>query len=364
MSYASIIDHEKQTAISNNRFNLKTVRQLVISISKATGVPESDSSIFADALIDADVQGTITHGISRLNIYIRRIQKGLINPTANLEVEKQFGSVLTLNANNGLGQVQASKAIDKLIPLARNNGISSCTIRNSQHFGALSYYCNQVAEKNMILFATTNCEPSMAPEGSSEAFFGTNPIGCSFPTGKNYPVKIDLSTSLVARGKIISAQKKGESIPLDWALSENGEPTSDPSEALRGTMLPMAGHKGSALALMVEIFSGVLTGAAIGPEIGSMYNDQDRKQNVGHFFCLMDISAFMDVNIFKERIDHTIDQIKSSKKRPDVDQIFVPGERSYKQAKESLENGIIIEESTQSEIKHLCTELNIDYTLH
>lgn len=364
MSYTSIVGQKSEAAELVNCFNADTVRQLIISISRASGVPLSDAEIFADALIDADIQGTTTHGVSRLNIYIRRIQRGLIDPTAELQVERKNGSILTINANNGIGQVQASKALDMLMPIAHQNGIAACTIRNSQHFGALSYYCNQAAQKDMILLATTNCEPSMSPEGASEAFFGTNPLACSFPTGKEYPVKIDLSTSLVARGNIISAQKEGESIPLDWALTKEGEPTSDPAEALKGTMLPMAGHKGSALALMVEIFSGVLSGSAIGAEVGSMYNDQNRKQDVGHFFCLMDISAFMNVATFKERLDETIDQIKSCRKRPDVDQILIPGERSYKKAQERMERGIVVEESTQDELKRLCYELDIDYTLH
>jgi LDH2 family malate/lactate/ureidoglycolate dehydrogenase len=302
--------------------------------------------------------------VSRLNIYIRRIQEGLINPAAELKVDRQRGSTLVINADNGLGQVQAIKSLDMLMPVADERGVAVGTIHNSQHFGALSYYCNLAAENDMILFATTNCEPSMAPYGASEAYFGTNPLASSFPTSKGYPVKIDLATSLVARGNIFASQKRGESIPPDWALSEDGEQTRDPAEALAGTMLPMAGHKGYALALMVEILSGVLSGAAIGPSIGSMYDDMDRKQDVGHFFCLLDIAAFMDVDQFKQRLGRTIDEIKSSQRRSGVEEIFIPGERSHQKAEENRERGIFIEEATREELRLLCEELGINFNLN
>lgn len=353
---------KEEMAVSNeNRYDPNIVRQLVIDIAIASSVCKSDAKIFADALLEADLNGTSTHGISRLNIYIQRIRKGLINPTAELNIEQKRKSSLVVDAANGLGQVQAVKALDRLTSLAKETGIAACTIRNSQHFGALSYYCNRAAKNDMILLATTNCEPSMAPDGASEAYFGTNPLACSFPTGKGYPVKIDLATSLVARGNIIHAQKNGNSIPKEWALNKNGEHTTNAEEALEGTMLPMAGHKGYALALMVEIFSGVLTGSAFGPSIGSMYNDFNQKQNVGHFFCLIDISSFMDVEVFKERIDRMITEIKACQKRTGIHEIRIPGEHSYLKSIQNQERGIIIEPATLFELKLLCEDLNIDY---
>jgi LDH2 family malate/lactate/ureidoglycolate dehydrogenase len=364
MSQASTNQMQKETVLSGGRYDLETVKDQVVEIAASSGLNTSNAAIFADALVDADLHGDSTHGVSRLNIYIRRIQKGLIDPAAELSVEKRSNSILVIDANDGLGQVQAVKSFELLMPLARNQGIAACTIHNSQHFGALSYYCNLAAENDMILFATTNCEPSMAPVGAQEAYFGTNPLASSFPTSKGYPVKIDLATSLVARGNIITAQKRGESIPSKWALTKDGEQTTDPAAALAGTMLPMAGHKGYALALMVEIFSGVLSGAAIGSAVGSMYNDMDRKQDVGHFFCLMDISSFMDVDEFKQRLDAATDEIKSCQKRPEVEEIFIPGERSHRKAEENRRQGIYIEEATRNELKLLCDDLDIMFRLH
>jgi LDH2 family malate/lactate/ureidoglycolate dehydrogenase len=348
----------------NDRHAPDSVKKLVTTIAARAGVKKKDAAILADALVDADVHGTSTHGVSRLNIYIRRIQKGLIDPKAKLVIERKRGSVMVMDAANGLGQVQAVKALEKLIPKAKRNGIAAATIRNSQHFGTLSYYCNLAAKQDMILFATTSCEPSMSPEGACQAFFGTNPIAASFPTGKGWPVKVDLATSVVARGNIIAAQKKGQPIPPGWALTVDGEPTTDAAAALAGTILTMGGHKGYALAMMVEIYSSILSGAAIGPAIGSMYKNMDRKQDVGHFFFLLDISAFMDVAEFKRRLDKTIDEIKTCRKRPGVNEVLVPGERSHQKAQQNTAQGILIDEATQKELKTLCEELHVRYTLN
>jgi LDH2 family malate/lactate/ureidoglycolate dehydrogenase len=346
-----------------DRFNPDLVTACAVSIASKAGVRRADAAILVQALVDADIHGVSTHGISRLNIYIRRIQKGLIDPKAKLVIERSRGPVMSVDAGNGLGQVQAVKTLQKMIPKARRSGVSAATIRNSQHFGALSYYCNLAAREDMILFATSGCEPAMSPEGACQAFFGTNPIAASFPTGKGWPVKIDLATSVVARGNIIAAQKRGQPIPAGWALTVDGEPTTDAAAALAGTVLTMAGHKGYALALMVEIFSSVLSGAAVGPAIGSMYKNMDRKQDVGHFFFLLDISAFMDPTEFKRRLGKAIDDIKSCRKRPSVNEILVPGERSHQKEKQSFAEGIAIDEATRKELKALCEELKVKYTL-
>ncbi len=345
------------------RFPPDAVRELVASIARAAGVPEKDAGVFSDSLVDADIHGTSTHGVSRLNIYTRRIQKGLIDPTAGITVDRTRGSVMAVDAGNGLGQVQAYRVLEMMIPMARTGGIAAATVRNSQHFGALSYYCNRAVREDMILFATTNAEPAMAPQGGYQAYFGTNPLAVSFPTGKGYPVKIDLSTSLVARGNIIAAKKKGEDIPQGWALDVEGNATTDAEKALMGTVLTMAGHKGYALALMVEVLSGVLSGAAFGSSIGSMYKDMERKQDVGHFFCLMDIGAFMDTGVFRERIDRMIDEIKACRRRRGVDEILIPGERSFRKARENLEKGIPVGEETIKEFGDLCHEFGMPFTL-
>lgn len=345
------------------RFDSQSAERLAARLAEKAGVPTTDAATFAHALVDADLHGISTHGLSRLNIYLQRISKGLIVPDAELRVQRDGGSLIAMDAGNGLGQVQAMKALETLLPLARRNGIAAATIRNSQHFGALSYYCDFAAQQGFILLAMSNGEPAMSPAGGFEPFFGTNPIAASFPTGKGYAVKIDMASSIVARGNIIAAQKNGEAIPEDWALDPDGNPTTDANQALLGTVLTMAGHKGYALALMIEIFSGVLSGSAIGSGIGSMYKHLDRKQDVGHFFCLLHIDAIMDLSIFKRRMDDTIDALKNSKRRPGVDEILLPGERSARVAAANQIKGISLTPETVREIGDWCTRLNVDFDL-
>lgn len=345
------------------RFPAIQLRNLIVDLGHAVGISKDDAALFADALVDADVRGTSTHGTSRLGIYLKRLQNGLIDAKAELHVDRHVGGVLVLDAANGVGQVQAVKALKMLIPLARQNGIAAATIRRSQHFGALSYYCNLAAEQNCILLAMTNAEPAMSPEGGSDAFFGTNPIACAFPTGKDFNVKVDLATSKIARGNILAASKKNAPIPADWAFDSNGEPTTDPKAALIGTVATMAGHKGYALAMMIEMFSGVLSGAAVGSAVGSMYKDMNRPQDVGHFFVVLDIAAFMPRDQFVGRVDATIDKLKMGRKRRGTDEILIPGERSARTARQNRSLGVPISEETVAEIKEWCSRLGVPFPL-
>jgi LDH2 family malate/lactate/ureidoglycolate dehydrogenase len=346
-----------------NRFPQSQLEELVCQLAQRAGVTAQDATLFASALVDADLHDVSTHGVSRLGIYLSRIEKGLIVPRAQLTVERQTGGTLVLDAGNGLGQVQAQKALELLLPMAKQNGIAAATIRNSQHFGALSYYCNRAAEQGCILLAMTNGEPAMSPEGAAQAFFGTNPIAASFPTGLGFNIKIDLATSKVARGNIIAAQRKNMPIPTDWALDPDGEPTTDPGQALLGTVLTLAGHKGYALALMVELFSGVLSGAAVGPAVGSMYKDLDRKQDVGHFFCLMHIDAFLPFSEFIARVDEMVKKIKTCRRRRGVEEVLLPGERSSRAARLNRKLGVPVSSETLAELEHLCLRLGLPFPL-
>lgn len=341
------------------RYPVEVVERLVADVAEAAGVLPEDARLFAGALVDADVQGASTHGVSRLAIYVRRMQRGLIDPRGELRVEQQAPAVLVADAGGGLGQVQTLKVLERLYPLASRYGLASATIRNSQHFGALSYYCGLAAERDMILLAMTNCEPAMPPHGASEAYFGTNPIAASFPTGSGDAIKVDLATSIVARGNIIAAARRGEPIPEGWALDPEGRPTTDPEAALAGAVLPMAGHKGYALAVLVEALSGVLSGAAIGGDVGSMYKHMDRRQDVGHFLVLLDIAAFMDVEEWRRRIDTMAAGIRSRRRRPGVDEILLPGDRSRRLAQGNRREGIRLDRRTLEELDGLCAEYGL-----
>jgi LDH2 family malate/lactate/ureidoglycolate dehydrogenase len=338
------------------RYAPDALKQLVAEVAEAVGCSPDDARLFADALVEADVYGGSTHGVSRLGIYVRRIRTGLIDPRAILKIEKGSLGVLQVDAASGLGQVQAMRVLEQLEALARQLGVAAGTIRNSGHFGALAYYCSWAARRDMVLLAMTNAEPAMAPYGASEAVFGTNPIGAAFPTGLGFPIVVDLATSIVARGNIIAAARRGEPIPSGWAVDAAGNPTTDAEAALAGAVLTMAGHKGYALAFLVEVLTGVLSGAAFGTDVGSMYKHMDRKQNVGHFFCLLDISAFMDVGQFKERIDALARDIKGRRRLPGVNEVFLPGEIEHRASLENRRLGVKLDRKTVDELEEICRE--------
>lgn len=334
---------------------------MVARLAMGAGVLQEDAAILAEALVDAELHGASTHGVSRLAIYMQRMQRGLIDPQAPLNLTHSHRAVRVYDANHGLGQVQAVKVLDEMAPLARRHGVAVATVKNSQHFGALSYYCNRMAADGFILLAMTNCEPAMAPTGGRNAYFGTNPLAASFPTGKGFPIKIDLATSIVARGNIIAANKQGNQIPEGWALDPAGNPTTDPAAALQGSVLTMAGHKGYALAMMVEMFAGVLSGANVGSGVGSMYKDLDQPQGVGHFFCLLDIEAFQGLDTFTQRTDRTIDELKQVPCQPGVDEILVPGERSSRVAERHRREGILLQAVVCRELKELCEAYKVPF---
>jgi len=294
-----------------------------------------------------------------LAIYIKRMRAGLIDPKGTPRVERDTPSVVVIDGCNALGQVCGLFAAEKVIEKARSSGVAAATVKRSQHFGAASYYGERIAKEGMIGIVFTNAEPAMPPWGGKEAFFGTNPISLVAPTGKGFPVRIDLATSVAARGRIIAAEKKGEAIPEGWAIDAEGNPTTDAREALAGAVLTMAGHKGYALALLVEVLCGVLSGAAVGRETGSMYKDLDRSQDIGHFLAALSIEHFLPRAEFLARMDAMIDALKSSPRRPDAQEILVPGELEHRGRLRRLSQGIEVGDEVVGELRQLARELAV-----
>lgn len=332
-------------------------------LAKKYGLSDSDAEIFINNLIDANLSGVDTHGLTRLSIYLKRIKLGLINPKAEMTFQQTFPIAAVLDAGNGLGQIAGEKAVGKAIEMAKAYGLGAVGVKNSQHFGALGYYCSKAAENEVICLAFTNAEPALPPWGSYEAYFGTNPIAMGVPVKNDVPVIIDLSTSIVARGKIISAAKQKTAIPEGWALDPEGNPTTDPDKALAGSVLTMAGPKGYALAMMADILSGVLSGSGFGRNVHSMYKDLKNPAEVGHFFLCINIEAFMPKEKFYERINKMKQEIKNSARRQGVEEIRIPGEKKANSRAERLKNGIPLDKDVLDELKTLAEENNIEWNL-
>ncbi len=330
------------------------------SILRAVGVPEDVVSDVSKSIVKADLRGIDSHGITRLPAYVTRIQKGLINLDPKLEYNFESESSMRVDGDNGLGQVVACKVIDRAIEKARKAGSCMALIHNTNYIGALTYYALRIAEQNMIGLLMCNTPPAVAPTGGKEARFGTNPICCSVPTGRGFDIVLDMAISTVALGKIRIALKKGEKIPDNWAIDAEGLPTTDPQAALQGTNLPMGGPKGYGLGMIVDILSGVLSGANYGTKIPHPLFDYSTTPNLGNFIFVINIESFIPLQFFKDRVDDYIEQLKGCKLAKGASEIFVPGEIEYRKEQQRLKEGIPLLDETWKEIEKVCRDLKVE----
>ncbi|WP_099157024.1 Ldh family oxidoreductase [Virgibacillus ndiopensis] len=338
--------------MSNKRYHSKELFEFCLKIFIHIGFNEEDANVAAESLVRAELEGASSHGINRLVIYVKRIRESRIEAKPNIEFE-EYGSILKVNGGNGLGQVVSHHALDKAIPLARKNGIAGVFVRNSNHFGTAAYFCQNACEKGMAMIATTNSPPGIAPSGGREPFLGTNPVAFGFPTKQAPPVIVDMSSSVVARGKIMVAKQKGESIPPIWAIDEEGKETTDPVSALRGALLPLGGPKGYALAMAVEIMSSVLSGAAFGPHVNNLYKDNDPPADVGHCFILLDIEKWTSMESYYSKMNKFLEEIRNVPLAEGSEDILYPGERRYRTYVENKKQGIALSEEVVKELEQL-----------
>ncbi|MFZ4451607.1 ureidoglycolate dehydrogenase [Salibacterium aidingense] len=300
-----------------------------------------DADIVADVLVHANLRGVDSHGVLRTEHYVQRISSKSINTDPNISIKRTGPASAIMDGDDGLGHVIAKQAVDEAISIAEKSGVGMVSVFNSTHCGALSYYVNQAIAKNFIGMAMTHTDKQVVPFGGAQPFFGTNPIALGFPASQNKPIILDMATSNAALGKILNAKKSGEpSIPENWGVNENGEPTTDPNQV--AALLPFGGPKGYGLAMVVDLFSGVLTGSAFGPHITAMYGDYDKKRKLGHFFTVIDPAMFTEINTFLDKVDQMINEIHESKPAKGFNKVMVPGEPEQLKEEARLANGIPI----------------------
>ena len=331
--------------------NGKKLNQIIVKIFKKNGLSTNHSIICSKALINAELVGAHSHGLTRLKMYCDRIQKKVINPKPKIKIKKISQSITQIDANNSIGFVAADIGIKKAIKNAKKTGIGLVGIKNSGHYGLSGYYAEQAVKKNLIVFCFTNAPPAIAPHGAKKSLFGTNPICFGTPTSSKIPFILDTAVSVINRGKIRVAAKIGKKIPKGVALDKLGKDTTDAKKALEGVQLPIAGFRGSGLAWMVDILSGVMTGGNHGGKVKDPFDDFSGPQNIGHLFITMKPNLF--VGNYSERIKENIKRIKRLPKIKGVKEILYPGQNKYQKYKKNLNKKINIPKNIAEDLKKL-----------
>ena len=333
------------------KLKTKILRKEIINIFKKFGLNNNHALISADALINAELVGAYGHGLSRLKMYCDRIKKKVINPKPKIKIKKISQSISYIDANNSIGFVAADIAIKIAIKNAKKTGIGMVAVKNSGHYGLSGYYAEQAVKKNLITMIYTNAPPAVAPHGALKSLFGTNPICFGTPTGSKVPFILDTSISMINRGKIRVAARNNQKIPEGVALDKFGKPTTDAKKALQGVQLPIAGFRGSGLAWMVDILSGVLTGGNHSGRVKDPFDDFSGPQNIGHLFITFKTNLF--VKDFNSRIRENIKRIKKLPKIKGVKEIVYPGQNKYKRIKMNSKKNIKISKFVKRDLNIL-----------
>ena len=332
-----------------NSLKLKTIIKNIFINHRLS---KKHATICAEALINAELVGAPSHGLSRLKMYCDRINHKIINPKPKIKIKKISQSISHIDANNSIGFVAADLAVKTAIINAKKTGIGLVAVKNSGHYGLSGYYAEQAVKKKLMVIIFTNAPPAVAPHGALKTLFGTNPICFGTPTGSKIPFILDTSISMINRGKIRIAAREGTKIPEGVALDKFGKPTTDAKKALEGVQLPIAGFRGSGLAWMVDILSGVLTGGNHAGRVKDPFTDFSGPQNIGHLFFVLKPNLFVG-NSFNERIKDNIKTIKKLPKIIGVKEILYPGQNRFNRYKNNLKKEIKITKNILEDLNSL-----------
>ncbi|MDV3307692.1 MAG: Ldh family oxidoreductase [Cyclobacteriaceae bacterium] len=354
-------------------FPASYLKDFTASVFKHLGVPEEDALQAADVLSKADVRGIDSHGVARLRSYVDMFKIGRINPKPKITVVRERKSVATVDGDSGLGLVIGPKANAIAMDKAAEFGSGCVSVRNTNHYGIASYYSLQALERDMIGWSMTNSSSIVVPLWGAERRLGTNPISIAFPGYTQPPIVIDMSTSVVAFGKIEQARRQGKVVPVGWMIDKSGNPSINPDDAFeQGALLPLGstrelgGHKGYALSAMVDILSCVLSGANWGPFAPpfALFETPPEKsvgKGIGHFFGAMEIAGFEDVDVFKKRIDHWIEVFRATKPAPGQDAVLIPGDPEREAEEVRLKEGVPLLPAVVKDLQSISKETGIPF---
>ena len=333
-------------------FHIERLREFSTRVFLHFGVPKEEAAQAAEVLASADLRGIDSHGVARLHTYFDLLIEGRINPKPQIKTIRSTLSTATVDGDNGLGLVVGPQANRIAMEMAEKAGSGWVSVCNTNHFGIAGYYVLQALERDLIGWAMTNSTSIVAPLWGMERMLGTNPIAIAFPGKEEPPIVIDMATCAAAYGKIEMARRKGEAIPMGWAIDKQGRVTTNPDDAVNGgALLPLGsdrergGHKGYALAIMVDMLSGVLSGANWGPfappfALRLKIPERSVGKGIGHFFGAMRIDGFMDADSFKRQVDDYIRAFRATKPAPGTSGPLIPGDPEREAEELRREKGV------------------------
>ena len=349
------------------RMDPEALTDFVIDVLQKLGVPKGDAVITAQNLVKADLRGIESHGVARLKRYTDGLKNGVVKTNPNIRVVRESPVTALLDGDFGLGQVVSFKAMNLAIEKAKKNYVGLVGVRNSNHFGIAGFYGLMALEHDLIGLVTTNTRPLVAPTFSKQKLMGTNPICVAVPSGRKGFV-LDMATSVAPIGKMEVARRIGKKVPLNWGIDPEGNITDDPEKITKGALLPLGGlgeilggHKGYGLASVVDIFSGILTGANWGEAVGETQGPGPA--NVGHFFGAINPEAFMPLSEFKQRMDQFVETLKSAERLPGAEEIYVAGEKSIFTEATRKKIGVALDSKTIEMLKQVGAETGAPFRL-
>jgi LDH2 family malate/lactate/ureidoglycolate dehydrogenase len=327
------MDQERPPAAT--RIPARRLTEFAAAVLAAVGVPDADARLVADSLVTADLWGHQSHGVLRLSWYVDRIRAGVMRAVTTPGTLSDTGALVVVDGHDGIGQVLAAHAAREAAGRARDHGVGVVAVRNSNHFGTAAYFTRMAARDGCVAILTTNASPAMAPWGGRAKTVGANPWSIAAPAGEH-----------------------GVMIPAGWAIDADGAPTTDPAAAIAGVILPMAGHKGYAISLMMDVLSGVLTGSAFGTAVSGPYQ-VERPSGCGHLFIALDVAAFGDPDGFARRMEQLVAEVKAVPLAQGFGDVHYPGELEDRAAREHLAQGLALPERTLDDLRRLAASTGV-----
>lgn len=325
--------------------------ELATDALRGLGLTRQDAADASRILVLADLFGIYTHGVSRIESYGERLQIGGVKQRPDIKVTKLAPTLVNVDGDNGLGPVVGYRALQAAMEMAREFGMGMAYAHASNHFGPIAPYCHIAAEAGFASIIGSNATTTIAPSGGREERLGNNPLGVCVPRPGGDPVMLDMAMSVAARAKIRQALARGEAIPPTWATDRDGKPTTDPKAALDGFLLPVGGYKGYGLALMVDLFAGVLSGAAYLTHVRSWVDNPEEPQNLGHFFLLIDTRPLGSSSWLAERMADFCSIVHATPAADPNAPVLLPGEIELGRMARQRSEGISLDTALLEKIK-------------